>query len=136
MALAPMKFPKNALMEWNNNKITDHNRSELSVAVERIESTKRMANGTLRKYVIADKRTFSVSWDKLPHKKDWTVDGFWGGKEMEAFYNSNAGAFTLKITNGDGVIETFTVVFSGFKKSISKRGAYDFWGVNVELEEV
>lgn len=131
-----MKFPKNCLMEWNNNKITDHNRSELGVEVERIESSKRMANGTLRKFVVADKRKFSVSWKDLPHLKDWAVDGYWGGREIETFHKNNAGPFVLKVTNGDGIVETWTVVFTNFSKDISKRGAYDFWQVNVAMEEV
>lgn len=134
--MAALVFAKNAIMEWDNHKITDHNRSDLGVEVNRIETTKRMANGTLRKYVVADKRTFSVSWSDLPHKDDFTVDGFWGGKEIEDFYNENAGAFVLKITNGDGTLELFTVVFSNFSKDITKRGRYDFWNVSVELEEV
>lgn len=132
----PIKFAKNALMEWNGNKISDHNRSELGVNVERIETAKRMANGALRKYVVADKRKFSISWDELPHSKDFTVDGFWGGREIEDFYNKNAGTFTLKITNGDGTSNTFTVMLTGFDKDIIKRGAYDFWKVSVEMEEV
>jgi hypothetical protein len=136
MAFEPMKFSKNALMEWNDNKISDHNRSDLGVNVERIQTTKRMANGTLRKYVVADKRSFSVSWDNLPHSADFTVDGFWGGREIEAFYASNAGAFKLKITNGDGLIELVDVVFKSFDKNINKRGAYDFWDVNIEMDEV
>lgn len=131
-----MKFPKNAIMEWDGNKITDHNRSELSVDIERIENVKRMANGTLRKYVVADKRKFSVSWDNLPHVKEWTVDGYWGGREMEAFYNTHAGDFVLKVTNGDGTTESFTVVFTEFAKDIRKRGAFDFWQVNVSMEQV
>lgn len=132
----PLRFPKNALMEWNGNKVTDHNRSELSVDVERIETTKRMANGTLRKYVVADKRKFSVSWEDLPHSKDWTVDGFWGGKEIESFHGANAGQFVLRVTNGDGTVETFNVTFTGFSKNLSKRGLYDLWQVDVQMEEI
>lgn len=136
MTAPVVKLDKNALMEWNNNKITDHNRSELSTDVNRIETPKRMANGSMRKYVIADKRTFSVSWSEVPHLKDYTVDGYWGGKEMETFYNTNAGVFTLKITNGDATVETFSVVFTSFSRDLSKRGLYDFWNVSVEMEEV
>lgn len=136
MVLTPMKFAKNAIMEWNSNKISDHNRSELGVDVERIEDSKRMANGSLRKYVVADKRSFKCSWDDLPHSKDFTVDGYWGGIEIENFYNNNAGQFTLKITNGDGTIQQFPVVFTSFSKQISKRGLYDFWQVSVAMEEV
>jgi len=136
MPPTPMKFPKNCIMQWNDHKVTDHNRSELSVSVERIENSKRMANGTLRKYVIADKRKFSVSWDNLPDNTAWTVDGFWGGRDIENFYNNNAGSFTLKVTNGNGSVESFAVVFSDFSKAIHKRGSYDFWSLDVSMEEV
>lgn len=136
MPPVPMKFAKNAIMMWNGNKITDHNRSEVSVDVDRIENVKRMANGRLRKYVIADKRSFSVSWKDLPDARAWTVDGFWGGRDIEAFYNINAGEFELKLTNGNGTVETFTVVLSDFSKTISKRGDFDFWQISVKLEEV
>lgn len=136
MPPAPMKFPRNAIMMWNNNKVTDHNRSELSVDVERIESTKRMANGRMRKYVVADKRSFSVSWENLPDIKDWTVDGFWGGKEIESFYGSNAGEFVLKVTHGDGRVESINVVFTDFSKKIVRRDTYDLWNISVRMEEV
>lgn len=136
MPPAPIKLPLNAIMMWNGNKVTDHNRSDLSVSVDRIENSKRMANGRMRKYVIADKHTFSASWDDLPDARAWTVDGFWGGKDIEAFYKANAGDFELKITNGDGVVNTFTVVFTEFDKKITKRGAYDLWNVTIQMEEV
>lgn len=136
MPPTPIKLPKGALMEWNGNKISDHNRSQLSVSVERIEGAKRMANGTLRKYVIADKRKFSVSWEELPHIADWTVDGYWAGREIESFYNNNAGAFILRIVNGDGVVQTYNVVISDFSMDLIKRGAFDFWNVDITMEEV
>jgi len=131
-----MVFPKGAMVQWNNNKLTDHNRSELSVDIERIETAKRMANGMLRKYIVADKRTFSVSWNDLPHTKNYTVDGFWGGKEMELFYNTTPGSFPLKVTYGDNTTEIFTVMITEFGKTIKKRGLYDFWDVDVEMTEV
>lgn len=136
MAFTPRVFFKPSLMQWNANSITDHNRSELSVSTERIEEKHRMANGTLRKYIIADKRTFSVSWDDLPHSAAFTVDGFWGKREMENWYNTVPGDFTLRVRHGDGVVEEFAVMLSKFDASISKRGAFDFWSVSVELEEV
>jgi len=136
MPPAPMKFARNAIMMWDGNKVTDHNRSDLSVSVERIENSKRMANGRMRKYVVADKHTFSVSWEELPNKSTWTVDGFWGGSDIEEFYLDNAGEFLLQITNGDGAINNFNVVFTEFNKKISKRGEYDLWDVSVQMEEV
>lgn len=136
MAFTPRVFLKPSLMEWNGNKITDHNRGELKVDVERIEEKTRMANGTMRKYIVADKRTFSVDWKELPQSADFTVDGFWGKNEMEAFYDTNSGAFPLKLHFGDGTVKTYTVMMSDFSAELDKRGAYDFWSVSVEIEEV
>lgn len=132
----PLVFEKGALMQWNNNKISDHNRSKLSIGVERIETPKRMANGTRRTYVVADKRSFSVSWSDLPHIAAYTVDGFWGGQEIEAWYNTQVGPFTLKITNGDGTTKLYTVMMTNFSKDVTKRGLYEFWDIDVEMVEV
>jgi hypothetical protein len=129
-------FSKGALMQWDGNKITDHNRSELSVDYDRIENSKRMANGTMRKYVVADKRKFSVSWNDLPHTSDYTVDGFWGGEDIEEWYQTHPGAFVLRLTNGDGTQLNVTVMITSFNKSITKRGKFDFWDVDVDMEEV
>lgn len=131
-----MTFVRPRLMRWAGNAITDHNRSPLSIDVERIEKAGRMANGTMRKYVVADKRSFDVSWDMLPKATGKTVDGFWGAAAMESFYNSTKGAFTLDITDGDGTNTSYTVMFSDFSKEIVKRGSQDFWEISVTMEEV
>jgi hypothetical protein len=135
--MTSLTFPIGAMMQWSDNKITDHNRAELSVSVERIGTPKRMANGTMRNYVVADKRTFSTSWRDLPNATADTVDGFWGGQEIENFYNTHAGAFPLKVTYGDNTSETFSVMISKFSKVISRRSStHDLWNVDVELTEV
>lgn len=131
-----MTFVKPRLMRWNGNAITDHNRAQLSVDVERIEKKQRMANGTLRKFIIADKRTFGTSWSMLPKLTTQTVDGFWGGEAIENFYNTVPGTFSLEISDADGDVSTYNVMFSDFSKSIVKRGAIDYWEVTVTLEEV
>lgn len=136
MPFTPRVFAKPSLMEWDGNKISDHNRGELSVEVERIQEPTRMANGTLRKYIIADKRTFSVSWDGLPHDAGFTVDGFWGKNEIEEWYNTVPGQFVLTLHYGDGTSETVNVMMSEYSADLGKRGAYDFWNVSVRLEEV
>lgn len=132
----PRTFLKDAIMKWDNNRITDHNRSELSVDVDRIETANRMANGTRRAYVVADKRTFSTSWNNLPSSRSYTVDGFWGGDDIENWYNTKPGPFALAITHANGTIKEYTVVMTRFSKEIIKRGAYDMLQVSVEMEEV
>jgi hypothetical protein len=129
-------MPKGSIMKWNGNSITEHNRSELNIGVNRIENSKRMANGTLRKYIIADKREFSCSWSMLPDATVGTVDGKWGGSAIETFYNTTPGAFTLTITNGAGVATNYTVMITEFSKVINKRGKYDAWDIDITMEEV
>ncbi|AXH68755.1 minor tail protein [Streptomyces phage Comrade] len=129
-------MPRPRLMRWNGNAITDHNRAQLSIDVERLEKKQRMANGTLRKYIVADKRNFSTSWSMLPKLSTQTVDGFWGAEAIEQFYNTVTGSFSLELTDGDGEVYDYTVMFADFSKSVTKRGSVDFWEVSVSLEEV
>lgn len=119
---------------WNN--ISEHNRAELSVDVERIETTTRTVNGSLRKWFVADKRTWSTSWDMLPHSATFTVDNKWGGSEIENFYNTVPGDFYISIRQPDGSGGIYHVVFKSFSKTVQKRGRYEFWNIDVSLEEV
>jgi hypothetical protein len=123
-------------MRWGGNKITDHNRSELSLDVERIEKSSRMANGTLRRYVIADKKTFSCSWDMLPARARFTVDGNWGALEMEQFYETVKNGFNLELNYASQEPENYHVLFDSFGSRLVKRGVYDFYEVSVTLVEV
>lgn len=152
-----MAWTDNALMYWNDagtwRKITDHNRSPLTISVERLENKQRMADGTLRRYVVGKKRTFSCSWTMLPSEMTQsyggktglgTVDGGWAGDDIETFHDANDGSFQMKLRLGtdeakaasDGTIETFTVMITDFSKEIVKRGIMDFWDLSITLEEV
>lgn len=129
-------LPKGSLMKWDGNAITEHNRSELDINVNRIENSKRMAHGTMRKYVIADKREFSTSWKMVPDATEATVDKKWGGAAIETFYNATPGEFTLTIRDGAGVETEYQVMFTEFSKVLNKRGKYDAWDIDITLEEV
>lgn len=83
-------------------KLTDHNRREIDISPVLIEKEKRMANGTLRKFVVAKKDIISVSWDFLPSKPASTgnatndsrfvvVDANYAGSWIQSFYNANVG---------------------------------------------
>lgn len=72
-------------------KLTDHNRQDIQVDVDLIEQSTRMANGAMRKYVIAKKHRISTSWTFLPTRSSETADGNYGAAWMESFYNANAG---------------------------------------------
>lgn len=131
-----MTFTRPRLMRWNGNSVTDHNRAELGIDVERIEKKQRMSNGTLRKYIVADKRNFSTSWTMLPKLTAQTVDGFWGADAIEQFYNTTTGSFSLEISDGDTETYTYDVMFSDFSKNVVKRGSIDYWEISVTMEQV
>jgi hypothetical protein len=57
--------------DLTNNRfliLSDHNRSELGMTIERIEQKRRMVNGTMRSYHVADKTSISIDWDMLPSR--------------------------------------------------------------------
>jgi hypothetical protein len=157
------KFVKPALLVLGSNMISgrtsDHSRQPLSITFKRIETSQRMANGTLRKYYVATKNDFSVSWDFLPNSSEHTVDGFMGADEITKFYETNPGAFDLTVVTGqlakpgdytyshpaDGpsnrqvayAAEKYKVHFSDFSLELAKRGhAYDMYNVSLSMEEI
>ena len=127
------------------NKVTEHNRSDLAVQIDRIEKVERTSNGTLRKNYVTDKRKFSLSWSMLPSYRTLTVDEAWGAEDLRSFYLSDDGKQSFKIRINlakDGTDQTsngteeYTVVFSNCSFNVLKRGLQPFWNVAIELEEV
>lgn len=80
-----------SLDNTNWYKLTDHNRSEIQFSPEVIEKTSRMANGIMRKYVVAKKNVISISWNRVPSQSSYTVDQNKSSEWLEAFYNANIG---------------------------------------------
>lgn len=132
-------------------RVTEHNRSPLSLNTNRIEQSSRMANGTTRKYFIADKLNIAASWEMVPSFRNETVDGGWGAEDLKNFYESAAGrgAFRIKlnptvfspdlITDSAGALSddyTYTMMFTSCDFTIMKRGLQPFWSVNLTLEQV
>jgi hypothetical protein len=72
-------------------KLTDHNREPIDISTELIETQSRMANGKMRKYVVAQKNNISCSWKYVPSSQSECVDGFYSAAWLESFYKSNAG---------------------------------------------
>lgn len=142
-AIDLLASPPGTTKIWN--KVTEHNRSDLGVSIERIEKVTRTSNGTLRKNYITDKRRFSASWTMLPSYRTLTVDGAWGAEDLRTFYLSNGGkeSFNIRINlakagtdQTSSGYEEYTVVFGGCNFSVVKRGLQPHWTVSIELEEV
>jgi len=158
-----MSWKDNSLMWWKfgNNlyKVSDHNRSPLSEDYERIESKTRLADGTLRRYTVAKKRTWTCSWENLPshyHASGIkTADNGIYGSSMETLYNGWDAPFRLILRRGnarnletpnpadsalpyqDANFYIANVMFTDFSKEVVKRGPkVDLWNLSVTLEEV
>lgn len=132
-------------MSWfdglNFVKITDHNRGPVQLTVERIETKSRMGDGTMRKYSVAKKRSWALTWTNIPSRTRFgalnTVDGGMDGSSMEEFHNAHDDEFDIKVLDGEGAEEIFTVMISDFSKDIVQRGiSNDYWNLNITLEEV
>ena len=82
-----------ALMVWS--QLTDDNRQPIKLNYEVIEKTYRMADGTLRRYVIARKHKITSSWSSVWSKSSMSSDynltdkkGY-AGAWMRSFYEAN-----------------------------------------------
>jgi len=74
-------------------KLSDHNRQPLGLTYTLIEQTDRMANGTLRKYIVAKKFVIKIEWKDFPTLDSNVVDYNTGGQGaawMKAFYEGNS----------------------------------------------
>lgn len=127
------------ILSWN--KVTEHNRLPIEVSTNRIEQSTRMANGSLRKFFVADKKQFSTSWSMLPGRRLYTADGYWGAEDLIKFYESTEGQETFKIKlnySYDGT-ESFTeynVNCTAFSSNLRRRGITPFWDIQMSMEEV
>lgn len=147
-----MSWTTNPIMEWSEDggttwtKVTDHGRSPLSVSTERIENKRRMADGTLRRYVVSKKRSFTCSWEHLPDKAtSFLANGSTHGHWIEDFHNRVDGSFLMRLRSGsdrnltlNGLNGTIVeVMVSDFSKEVVKRGVeFDLWAIDITLEEV
>jgi hypothetical protein len=133
----------NGSAKWNT--VTDHNRGPFTVSHNRIQQTQRMSNGTLRKFFIADKKSFSISWDLVPSYRTETADGYWGAEDLRTFYESTIGKGTFDIrinyakngaSQASSGYESHTVSFTDCTFNLVKRGIQAHWNISISMEEV
>ena len=138
-------------------KLTDHNREPIGFSTELIETQSRMANGKMRKYVVAQKNNISCSWKYVPSKQAECVDGFYSAAWLESFYKSNSGLpIYLKVVSSEldpdpalGAVpagtfataqtgsKTYSVFMSDFTKTIINRTKLsDYVDMSIEFTEI
>ena len=126
-------------------RLSEHNRSEIGISIQRIEQSQRMANGSLRKFFVADKKQFSVSWNMLPGSRIYTVDNKWGALDLIEFYNSSEGQSTFDIrlnfaktgtSQESSGYEPYTVSCTSFNATLVRRGEIPFYNISMSMEQV
>lgn len=133
----------------NWNKLTDHNRDPIDISTELIETQARMANGRMKKYVIAQKNTITASWTYVPSKTSETADLNHGAAWLESFYRSNVGSpIHVKVVesglNGSGDFVTaqyaskvYYVFMNNFSKTIINRTKLsDYVDMSIDFTEI
>lgn len=117
--------------------LSDDNRQPIDFRANRIESRKRMINGRMRSYHIADKVSISCSWDMLPSRSSssperfevttgesilgddvtsYTTDRGAGGVEILDWYNNHQGSFWVFLAYDQ---------YKNFDDDYSKMGQYN-----------
>lgn len=134
--MAKLVLPQGSLISFNNNDLTEHNRQPITMTTDQIENKQRMADGTMRKYWTAAKKTYQISYENVPGTAAKTVDGKWGANDISSFYYSTPGAFTMKVRYANGTIDTVMVMFSSFECDLQNRGWDDNYNVTIGVEEV
>ena len=148
-------LPVGSLIYLNSTiKLSDHNRQPISIQTNRIEKQQRMANGTMRKFFITDKKTISVNWNMLPSLSTFTADGGYGAINLRSFYEGTAakasGAlsgtsnFDVTLVYGGTATQTLNMIFTSCSFELVKRNvkqvtgdtAQEFWNVSLSMEEV
>ena len=135
--------------------LTDDSRSPLNVSIERIEYKRRMINGRMRSYHVADKKSFSVSWRDLPSARKEISEPLRGGsqtgwassQEMLTWYKNHPDSFYLTLVYDTPsaasniplkyTLEYYNVFFEEFSYTVNKRGpTHDLWDISMSLVEV
>jgi hypothetical protein len=157
-----MAYKLNAGLEISLNnstwyKLTDHNRTEIVVSPIVIEKEQRMANGTLRKFVVSKKDVISTSWSFLPAQSADIVDGNYSGSWLTSFYNANVGTpIYVKLTaakhtdpsigqvpvantyvSASTGTKTYQAFITNFSRTIRKRTIVtDYIDLTIEFTEI
>lgn len=143
-----LTLPVGSLISIGGNEISEHNRNPVSISTNRIEKIQRMANGTLRKFFVADKKVINVSWTSIPSYAAFTVDGKWGARNIKEFYEgvNGRGSFAVTVKYGNTAnAENLTMIFTSCSFELVRRNArknaatdvpQELWDVSISLEEV
>ena len=141
----------NPIWEWSFDGgttwqlVTDHGRSSVNMSVERVENKQRMADGTLRRYVVTKKRTWQTSWENLPSVATPSLANGQPGSWIENIHDTVDGSFHVRFRAGSDINTTLSglagtvvkVMITDYSRETVKRNPnFDLWNIDITLEEV
>ena len=116
-------------------QLSEHNRQPITLSADKIEQSQRMADGSLRKYFIANKYTINLSWNDLPSTSLYTVDGKYGALDIKSWYDS------IQVTPVEVILKTnveygspgtvnssitFNGIVTAYSATVKRRGLREF----------
>jgi hypothetical protein len=111
---------------------------KFEVDFTKIVKEHRLANGSLKRDVVAVKRTWKFSWEWLPSKDDDVSDGGLGVESLETLFNSQA-TLVLRVPNEDSSynLHNTLVAPDGFHKAmmLKRSSGKRYWNISLSLME-
>ena len=126
------------LIAINGIELTDQGRLFNEVNNEKLVDVE-LANGGLRRYHKAHKKTFSFSWDWCPNASSDTSD-LKGGRDTIKSLAMSGTSMTLTLRNHPTqAAATYTVVLSSYTEDLLRRdyvGNKYFYSIKLDLVEI
>lgn len=135
-----IKLQKGSLITLAGFDLTEHNRTPVQMPRIPVKTDKRLANGSLRRYFVIDKLSWSFSWERVPALDTYTVDGKAGRNKIRNIYEENIGIevpLIIRETDASNaqITKNYTVFIDTFQDEIDKRFTYETWNVSMTLIE-
>lgn len=124
------------LVSIGGTEFTDDGRSFSEGRDERAVSVE-LASGKIVKYIKAEKRVFTVSWEFLPQTSAYTSDHKGARNELRSICYTGA-TTTVVVRNVIGGSETYTVFVEEYSEAIQRRDPTTgniLYNVNISLRE-
>lgn len=120
----------------NGVEFTDHGRT-LSEAREERAASVQLASGKIKKYVMGEKKRWTISWQWLPNSSALTYDSKGARDQLRALaFTGNT--YSLLIRNTQGQSDYYTVFVESYDEELVRRDLLNnefYYNVNIELME-
>lgn len=139
--MTTITLPKGSLITLNGIVLSEHGRSTFDITPNDIKYDNRTVTGTMRRYFVASKGTYNVSWTMLPALDSQTLDGKAGRNTLKSLYDNNMGtSITLQYyevnSSNNQTFVSKTVFIESYSETLVKRWGMQLWDTKLSLVEV